>query len=454
MANKLVVGGVATAIAVGVIAAGSSQSLRNFIIGGNTGTAGTASPVGRAFFELAPSDGAGMGGVCACESIQGAKNETVNFTRSSAAYCTKHDELQNIVAGDMVLCAANQPRVMPGGDGTGAKALKLESTGPNALAWSEDFTKSSSWVSTVVITANDAGDPAGGNTADILDARGDGGFTVCQTDTLATNKKHTASWYVSGGTQTGVTLSMTGTGAHAGDKSCAATNLSMPDGGPLAWRRVVCTSDQDYQADGGSLTAVTTCLTLSGAGTVFAWGAKHEDKDYATSYYPTGADAGTRASDIPPWVAIDDGFQTGCVGATVYTPKAQSEDCAVSGFCPYFVSWGDTTSDDFNLYASADAGGVAVDAVLSAATRVARFPTVTLDGGQWTRVVATLPSATTIKRCAGENCGTATVTSYTNPTSTGRSLYIGGFHNGQAQRFDIDGMVRNVVVDPVSTRCQ
>lgn len=110
-------------------------------------------------FSFAPVSGRGMTAACACTSPTGAKGETLTFTRASSAYCTKGDWNSGIVAGDMVLCTANQPRVMPGGDGTGGSGLMVEKAVTNTVSFPNAFdnaawNSTSSGVADPTVTAN------------------------------------------------------------------------------------------------------------------------------------------------------------------------------------------------------------------------------------------------------------------------------------------------------------
>ncbi len=97
--------------------------------------AGTARP----FFEFAPADGAGMGSACACTTPTGAKGEALTFTRASTGYCTKGNETSGIVNGDLVECSTNQPRIEPGGDGTGGLGIASWKTQTNSFLRSQQF---------------------------------------------------------------------------------------------------------------------------------------------------------------------------------------------------------------------------------------------------------------------------------------------------------------------------
>lgn len=73
----------------------------------------------RAYFEFAPPDGAGMDGFCGCASVTGAKGEVIALTRASIGSCLK-STTSAVASGDMVICSANKPRVMPGPDSLAA----------------------------------------------------------------------------------------------------------------------------------------------------------------------------------------------------------------------------------------------------------------------------------------------------------------------------------------------
>lgn len=124
----------------------------------------------RAYFEFAPPDGAGMDGFCACATVTGAKGEAINYTRASVGSCLKSTTAA-VASGDMVICAAGKPRVMPGPDGLAA--LLVEPTRTNVVPRSSeiddaafgDFTANGAGVP-VLNAANAATAPDGTVTAD------------------------------------------------------------------------------------------------------------------------------------------------------------------------------------------------------------------------------------------------------------------------------------------------
>lgn len=121
-------------------------------------------------FEFAPLNGAGMGSACACAAITSNRGDAVTLSRSSAAMCTIGNESTGIDNGDVVSCPSNTPRVMQGGDGSGALGLKVEPQRTQQLCTTNDFTGACWTPENVVtpaptITNNFATSPLGTTTA-------------------------------------------------------------------------------------------------------------------------------------------------------------------------------------------------------------------------------------------------------------------------------------------------
>lgn len=158
-----------------ILAAGSAQPLalprgcrdRSCVRGRSIVAAGSA--VVPPAFEFAPVNGAGMGTVCACTTPTGSKGEAMTFDGGST-YCTKHNEFTGIQPGDMVLCAADQPRVMPGGDGSGGLGIQAWDTRINYLVRSQEF-ENAAWLTDATgttVTANACLAPDNTMTADLV----------------------------------------------------------------------------------------------------------------------------------------------------------------------------------------------------------------------------------------------------------------------------------------------
>ena len=125
---------------------------------------------GYAFFEFAPLSGQGMTETCACTTPTGAKGETLTFTRTGNATCSKQGlATTGINDGDLVVCAGNnQPRVEP--DSDGVRGLRVEGARTNYALHSQNITVASGvWVADLTaptITSDYANGPDGTQTAE------------------------------------------------------------------------------------------------------------------------------------------------------------------------------------------------------------------------------------------------------------------------------------------------
>lgn len=124
--------------------------------------------VTKPLFEFAPANGAGMGTACACTAVTGRDGEAVVFSRSSPGTCLKTVGIapQLIATGDLVTCAANQPRVMAGTDGTSVLGQLIEGAGANVAWYSEQidnpvWSPANAGVAAPIVTANAVNGPCG-----------------------------------------------------------------------------------------------------------------------------------------------------------------------------------------------------------------------------------------------------------------------------------------------------
>ncbi len=259
-----------------------------------------------ALFEFAPPSGAGLGTACACQDVTGAKGEVLTYTRTGASACTKGNVLTGIADGDLVVCAADKPHIMPGGDGTGPLGLLIEGARVNRLLRSAELCNAA-WadVGTPVCDSDALIGPLGTVTMERL-TDDDAGAKEGRSQTVATTNqtKHTASCYVKAGTATSVTITQVGTGNSAGDCSATFTGLSTTTS-----TRAFCTSSAAY---GAGITNVTVSIlvgsTVGVTGSVYAEACQHEAASplNATSYIPTTSATVTRGNasmlyTVPSW---------------------------------------------------------------------------------------------------------------------------------------------------------
>lgn len=181
----------------------------------------------------------------------GTKGEALTFTRASARACESSTGLGSVVPSNVPCVARNGASVWQPGTVISARANELN----NAY-----------WTATAAVTANQARSFDGTLSADQLDdssGAASQGVSVAIASTSAT--RHTFQCFVSAGTATSATISMTGTGSATGDCTSSVTGLTSTG----QW--ISCTSPAAYA---GTLTAVTPSLVVGDSaavtGTIFA----------------------------------------------------------------------------------------------------------------------------------------------------------------------------------------
>lgn len=365
-------------------------------------------PNNLAFFEFAPSSGAGMGSACACAPITGARGETLTFTRTGNATCSKQGlATTGILNGDLVVCAGDQPRVEASG---GVLGLRVEGARTNETLRSQEF-ESVVWATTVsgvaapVITANFATAPDGTLTADRMQ------IPACPVVGNASGINQTSATIASPSTSSvymkanagNPSISVCMYGITTGTRTCTQYALNTS-----TWTRAIAagvtnTGGMNLEIACENRTASYTGATNTGAADILVWGAQSEAGAYATSYIPTAAGSITRSADIPYFarsVATTAGV---CVAATVQTPSTLA-----------FPSSG--------LYAP----------VLSSGSTTAVYPYM------WPFTAA--PGASLAIDALGSSGAPASYTPASdNPTTFSR--YVAG-HNGTAYSYCVDGTCR------------
>lgn len=282
----------------------------------------------KALLLFAPASGLGMGAACACSAPTGTKGEALTLTRSSNGTCLKGNTTTSIADGDLVVCASDQARVMPGGDGSGGVGLLVEGSRTNTCLRSGELCNAA-WadVGTPSCSANAAAGPLGTVTmAQLTDNDGAGFEGRSQGITTTSATQHSVSCFVKAGTATSASITLVGVGSSSGDCTGSATGLSTTTSS-----RVKCTSPAAYA---GTLTSVTLTIRVgtvaSDQGTIFVEGCQHEVSAPAPSSLiaTTGASA-TRSPDVALLSVSPPSFLTGSVAATVV--QDTSSDLVVGG---------------------------------------------------------------------------------------------------------------------------
>jgi hypothetical protein len=314
-------------------------------------------------FRLLPSWGSAPGGECSGTSITGTRGETVTFTRSSTAYCTKAD-------GTMVSLTSNQPRVSLV---SGAPMLLVEGAGTNLLLRSQELDNASWSVGNAgdspTRTANASTAPDGTATAERIQYVGNPvNESVVYQTFVSTATTHTCSAYVKGNGGSGNIDLGIFQGTYA-QSACAYTNGTWSR---CTYSRVLAAANATpylgCEKAGGALS--TNC---SGSPDVFVWGLQCEASSFATSYIATAGTSATRAAERASFTTPAALSNTaGCAAAAVYVPRSigGAEFPRVIGWAantPIYFAASNTTAGNY------DSTNVLALVITSIASRATSF---------------------------------------------------------------------------------
>lgn len=246
---------------------------------------------------FAPTDGTGMGVVCGCDAgVTTVEGDPLQFRRTTRAYCTQHDVVSGIANGDLVLCGAGAPRIMPGGDGGGPLGILVEKTATNLFADAGYDYTISPWRAggRPTLTGNSAVAPDGTTTATkvAFQAATAGASNSELLADVVAGSNYSASVYLKGVSGSGTLDLANWTGSAWQCTACAFNSTT--------WTRCVRENKTfaDYFVVGN---ASARCGVDRPAQDVYVWGIQLEANKFATSLVPAGVT--TRTEDMP-YVAL------------------------------------------------------------------------------------------------------------------------------------------------------
>jgi hypothetical protein len=265
-----------------------------------------------AFFEFAPANGSGLTAACACTAVTGAKGETMTFSRASSGTCLKGNTLTGIANGDMVTCSTNQPRVMPGGDGSGGLGLLVEGARTNGALRSQEI-ENAVWVQNAdavgrntTVTADQAIAPDATTTAEKVDLIATSGVQYSErAQVIALGGPSTCSLFAKGVSGSG-TMDVC---ANATCASCAfvSTSWSLCSVSIAGALSQFAFGNNTFQNGG----------TNRPAQSVYVWGVQCEAGTFASSYIATAGATAARVDELPK-IAVS-GWPAGAAGWSAAT---------------------------------------------------------------------------------------------------------------------------------------
>ena len=393
------------------------------------------------FFEFAPASGAGMTDACACSAVTGSKGETLTFTRTGNATCSKKGfATTGIADGDLVVCAGNQPRVMP--DSDGVRGLLVEASRSNGIIRSEEL-DAAAWSlasggtpgpGNPTRTKDAAVAPDGTTTAEKIDFPSVTGTGFSVVYNTAGRASTAASWthtlYVRGVTGSGTIYLMSTPGGTYRSAACTFVATS--------WTRCTVTGTETattwYYQIGFDLR--DAAQSGQGAQSVYVWGAQGETGSYATSYIPTTTAAVTRNGEVAYVGIAASSFASGSMSIDVqrYMPITSANVGIISlnastSFRTMLTNFG-AGNDNGRLYVNGSSTGLT-----ATGSGTGRFSAYWGGGGNGA--------------CFNASCATGSGTSETGSINR---ISIGNYDSTAATISD--AVHSRVCVDPSPTRCR
>jgi len=424
----------------------SQPQTGGFGTGGNTGRLGPSFN-SLAFFEFAPTSGAGMGSACACANITGAKGEALTFTRTGSATCSRQGlATTGIANGDLVACSTDQPRVESSG---GVLGLRVEGARTNETLRSQQI-ENAVWAITAAgvaapaITADFAVAPDGTTTADRVQipACPNAGYDasgVNQTSGAIASPSSSSVYLKANSGTPSVSVCMFG--LATGTRACTQFTLNTSTWTRAVVPNVTNTGGMNMEIACENRTGSYTGATNTGAADILVWGAQSEAGVGATSYIPTVAAAVTRNAEAPIF-SVGSG-SWGC----------ESASFSVAGYAASGSNQRVLTlrvgGDLYDQYINFSGASLQHFTFLSAVTRQHATSNAPAAAGSTSRVVYRQNGTTLVTELDGTTT-TSTPSAYT-PLNGAATLHVGRYPSGG---FELNGIISRVQLDPDPTRCR
>lgn len=379
---------------------------------------------GFAFFEFAPTSGAGMPAACSTTAPTGARGEALTFTRASVATCTRTATgglaTTGIANGDLSELSSNVARVEF--DANGTLGLLVESSRQNVLL---------QFIALANAVWADVGAPTltGGQTSPFTGTYATSAVLVDDNDgaafegrsqvvTVSAGAPHVMHCYLKAGTASTARLSLDGTVALVSGLSSSTWTIA---------------EVFDASSSGVAIAAeVVVGNAASVTGTIVVGGCQVEPGSWRMSIIPTTSVAITRSAESPSFGPSTFGItsNSACVAASVQrtTGTAQAQPWLIQN-----VHQGIYTNifTNFHYPAGSFFGTLAMPAASSGPVRL-----------------LTRADGATRTNCVNGTCESTAVVA-TNFSGSPWTFVVG---NELGAKY-IDSIITRVQVDPNATRC-
>lgn len=377
------------------------------------------------------------------------------FSRATSGTCLKAGTTTNIANGDMVTCGANQPRVMPGGNGGGGLGLLMESGRTNLALRSQEFDNASwanftagSGTNPTKGSANTDVSPDGTTTAERVTFNATGaadssglsqGVMVADAGSFFVFARDPATLgpdggNIDGGGATGGTFDLAID--KASGQTCATCSYVAG-----SWTR--CYVENVPSKAGGNIYLGNLSSLCGGttraAQTPALWGAQAEAGAYGTSYIATSGAVASRFAE-------DAGFALGSMASATFSGSATIiGEGAPASVRVWSLLFGGSTSNAI-ICSTSISDAFRSNYVIGGSGHVVDSAASLTPGIE--QAVASYYDGANRASCLSGTC-TATAGALTLPTGA-VSVYVGTSNLGA---FQLDGVVKNLCLDPNQFTC-
>jgi hypothetical protein len=350
----------------------------------------------------------------------------------------KGGEVSSIADGDLVMCTSGQPRVMPGGDGTGGLGLSIWGSRTNRVLRSQELDNvvwiyAGTGVAAPTLTANYAAAPDGTLTAERLQiaATGTNQESIVYQAVSSGAVAVVTSFYVKGVSGSGTT-DLCGYGAAYTCVPCSFVSTS--------WTRC----EVSYTSTGLDFLFIGNDTKFNGgtsrsAVDVLIWGGQSETGVGVSPYIATVASTAARAAESASFPVTLTGTSNRCLAATHVSGTNIATVAAAI----------DARVDDNSRFVTFLSSGTTFASWINSGTTVFDSSAAAAVASSSNRLLSKY-DGTTLTVCMNASCATSTPATMTLFTGVAVPTWIGCTSDGTATA---NAVVKNAAIDTTATGC-